>query len=167
MKIIKHYATLSDAIRADHRPQAFGSCVDNSDRFFKIFKIAKTCALAGAYEALTGKLEPDIEVISDGLAEIYPYSESDDLKFFACPLEFCRGCGGVDLQDIIMHLNDGHLWPKSAIADYVEKYEEKIGYIHLVEVEVNAEAQISEDLGENSNRDSVVFETAGYVSSIT
>lgn len=155
-----HYAALSDAIRADHRPQAFGTFVKRS----RIFRIVRTCALAGAYEALTGKLDVGGDKVTDFLTKLYPYS--NEKVELLCPASLDCSTQWRDLQFVIMHLNDYHRWSKARIADYVEKYEEEIGFIHLVEGEENAQEKLSEGIGKGSDRNSVVPETAGYVISI-
>lgn len=158
MKVKTHYASMSEAIRAGAllRPQAFGH----------LFKYAwkendleiQSCAIGAAAEAVSGR-----RANSGGteaynfLSRLYPYLRDK----CACP-EACSE--SEEVQDIIIHLNDDHLMSRERIADWVEKYEEKIGFVTLVEEKSNVEEKLSEGAGEGSNRDSVVPEPARFAS---
>lgn len=97
---------LSDAIRrgAALRPQGFGDYFDDRG----------SCALGAAIEAITGNL-----IFDDDLWFDFPELECIRV---ACPADqqgFCP-VGTTNLEIIITHLNDGHRWPREAIADWLD-----------------------------------------------
>lgn len=122
---MRQIATLSEAIRegAKLAPQVCG---------FGMVARGATCALGAALHALTGMLPFDSSHGYDVIESTYPYANAADpnLRCPACNMTVPRLLMGV------YHLNDAHRWTRERIADFVEQYEEKLGYVHLVEQEV-------------------------------
>ena len=119
---MKHFCSISDAIRvgAVLRPQIRRNMMRNGG----------TCALGAAAEAI------GLEEIESGcyseLIRLYPYLETTGIL---CPV--LSGCS-MGMQDptlgrAITHLNDDHGWTREAIADWLEREEEKLGFVTLVE----------------------------------
>lgn len=129
MKIKKHYASFSEAIRegAKLRPQVYHRMTDRSG----------TCALGAGYEAVYRSLHG---MDCTPLEFLYSYLKNAG----ACPVPHCRAAvktHGVEadappsIADLIVHLNDDHKWTREAIADWLEKEEEKIGYVTVIDNE--------------------------------
>lgn len=102
---------LSEAIRAGSmlKPQGFGPLSGHPSAPF-------TCALGAAYEAVGMKRLPM------ALTHL-PISW---MRIFAVTSEACPACFPhvkVAMPWIIAHLNDGHAWTRSQIADWVETIE--------------------------------------------
>ena len=101
--------SLADAIRkgADRRPeQAFGD-------YFR--GRSASCALGAAYEGMY-RLPGDMERRrpSKDLEEYFDCLEGTVRR---CPVEGCAKV--ISLGALIVHLNDGHLWTREAIAAWV------------------------------------------------
>lgn len=125
-----YYCSLSDAIREGLklRPQAQRLFVKGFDG------VIRSCALGAAYEALTG--ETPLGGMDDWDAyktvEIaFPYI---CIGHVPCPVNHC-GCD-ESVEALTMHLNDDHQWTREQIADFVERFEESIGYVTLTETAV-------------------------------
>jgi len=115
---MKLFASFSEAIRegAKLRPQSFR----------QMYRDGSTCAIGAGYEAMTGGLEG----VSAAVPELeYPYLKEPS----TCPVSQCQDEDAVDMTDVIIHLNDSHRWSRADIADWLEKEEEKLGYVTLTE----------------------------------
>jgi len=114
MKIQKHYAAMSEAIREGAKlgPQAFGTWrIDN-----------RTCVMGAASEAVFG---PHLEN-GVSLVDLWPYIGKNSAR--------CPECKDEDyLSCVMVHLNDEHRWTREQIADWLYAEEEKLGFITLTE----------------------------------
>lgn len=119
IEIKKHYASLSEAIRAGAalRPQAFQPGIRSS-----------SCAIEAGVEAITGVAFADYNLIED----MYQYTA--DVRVL-CPMGGCRFYGQypAPLLTLCWHLNDYHKFTREQTADWLESEEEKLGFITLFE----------------------------------
>ena len=137
-QVRKHFCSFSEAIRegAKLRPQATYAMTQNS----------RTCALGAGADAI-GFEEPTIvRGCYQDLVDLYPYLET---RGVACPADHpgyrCTEADRVSLGRLIAHLNDECGWTREAIADWLEREEEKFGYITVVEGEsLRASIEVSE-----------------------
>jgi hypothetical protein len=138
MEVKKHYASLSEAMRAGIplKPQAFG----------ELFINGGSCALGAAMDA-TLKQPNCFDYTFDYFERLYHLVMS---ALSHCPVDDC-GCGERDVTSIgfaVTHLNDHHRWTREQIADWLEKEEEKLGFVHVVETEaLNSDVFQNRDLG--------------------
>ena len=120
---MKRFCSFSEAIRegAKLTAQAFGQGIGLDG--------ASTCAWGAGVHAIAGSLERTVYDACDPLT-LFPYLTQET----ACPAD---GCGYVNdsIYLMIYHLNDAHQWGRSAIADWLESEEEKLGFVHLIEPE--------------------------------
>lgn len=102
---------LSDAIRlgAMLRPQAFG----------RAFRDQGSCAFGAALEATGMKYNGRRRRIDVFVAERWAWA--DDGQATRCPE--CRGVFASGAGEIVVHLNDTHLWTREQIAAWVEMIE--------------------------------------------
>lgn len=117
---MKHFCSFGEAMRegAKLAPQYFGSSV-NEER-------TATCAYGAGVHAIVGTLDAITFETFDPFGA-YPYL----LTLHAnCPADDCDQ-KRIHLFLMIFHLNDHHQWGREAIADWLEKEEEKIGYVTL------------------------------------
>jgi hypothetical protein len=122
--------SLSQLIRvgAGLKPQGFGQPV----------KDGKTCAFGAAYDAL-GILDNPRRWRS--IERLYPY-----VNDVVDGTSACRYLRSEPLRYIVTHLNDCHHWTREAIADWVEEYEESIGYVTVSEVPVVQPATVAAEV---------------------
>lgn len=121
MEIIKHYASFSEAIRqgALLRPQ----CRE------LFFADGGSCAFGAGMEAVSGKFGGEVYATQD----LYPYLRSDAPS--RCPTDRACSIEGYDVTSLIFHLNDDHNLSREQIADWLQEYEDSIGYVTLIESE--------------------------------
>ncbi len=126
---MKHYCVFSEAIRegAKIRPQC---------QFFLNNDIG-SCALGAGVEAIHS--EP-LTRLPDTLVELYPYLTTTESSCPGCSESFAPVDRG-SLLWLITHLNDFHQWTRESIADWLEREEEKLGFITVVE-ETNEQDRI-------------------------
>lgn len=127
---MKHFCALSEAIRegVKLRPPA--------DDLFKTLPDGSlgSCALGAAYEAITGDTAREFDAVYRFIESMFTYAS---LQQAECP----EGCGGsLFLESVIIHLNDDHEWTRERIADFVEEFEESIGYETLIESESSSKS---------------------------
>lgn len=126
MEIKKHYASFSEAIREGARLHLQGV------EYY--FSSNKSCAVGAGLEAMFGLEsryggEPDLYADESDIIPLYPCLTETSVK---CPA--CEGVNGMPIS-VIYHLNDDHRWTRERIADWLEKEEEKLGYVTLIETE--------------------------------
>lgn len=114
---MKHFC-FSEAIRdgAKRRPQGFN--------FY--FSEGGSCAFGAAMEAI-------FEVRDEtpgACVRLYPYLDN---RSGPCPACKKRANVYVSVSSMIFHLNDEHKWTREQIADFVEQYEESIGFVTISE----------------------------------
>ena len=133
---MKYFCTFSEAIRegAKLRPQA--------GQLFKRLPSGEvgSCAIGAGYEAITGDVDLRRSTsIYSAIVKLYPYIDTDEV--FECHVRGCEEPALFGLSEMILHLNDDHLWTREQIADWLESEEEKLGFITLIEsVEVRSES---------------------------
>lgn len=126
---MKHFCSFSEAIREGAKLKAQG--------FDTFLNDGGTCALGAGLEAegvdLSALDGSEIEDVEDVIGKIHPYMT--DLGSILCPVEGCQRqqVAYVRLSDCVMDLNDDHKWTREAIADWLEKEEEKLGFVTVVE----------------------------------
>lgn len=127
---MKQFCSFSEAIRegAKLRPQA-------TQLFNELPSgVVGSCAYGAGYEALTGEIDLyRSEQIYEYVATAYPYMEM--VQPSDCPLHDCDEAPMEGLSEVVLHLNDDHEWTREAIADWLEREEEKLGFVTLVESE--------------------------------
>lgn len=126
---MKHYATLSEAIRegAKLRPQGTGG-----------YGGLTSCALEAAAEAIGGELEWGDE---NRFLQLYPYC----FNRVTPPMEgdlWTDDAGTESLFSLCWQLNDRG-WTREQIADWLEGEEEKLGYVTVVEDEISEEREVT------------------------
>ena len=146
---------LSEAIRlgAMMKPQAFGELMTTAEfrtalmgQNIRVVEITGTCALGAAMDAV-GELptasiyemdyEYDGESVFPQLAHVV-----GDCPVAGCAYEWPAGAGRKkDLDNMIPHLNDEHLWTRERIADWVATVEPK--ECECVQVECREEEMVA------------------------
>lgn len=121
---MKHFCSFSEAIRE-------GSKL-NPQGFFALEHQGKTCAIGAALSAIG---YADIGEAWPSAAEMYPYLSTRAGR--DCPVVECEEFH-LRIYGVIAHLNDEHRWTREAIADWLEREEEKLGYVTVVESETSA-----------------------------
>lgn len=111
---------LSEAIRigASWNPQVIKTTKDSS---------GGTCALGAAYEGVFGTIQ--YPIMSD-----YKYLNMLTEKFPYLTAEIKSPSGLASLSNVIMWLNDELLFTREAIADCVEKLENKHGWCNVRQI---------------------------------
>ena len=132
MEITKHYASFSEAIRegAKLRPQQARN---------RLFEHGATCAAGAGLEAM-GLTDADcVHGFHFGkfLIAAYPYLGRESV----CPQRCPDYVGDGSVLSVVTHLNDMHRWTREAIADWLEKEEEKLGYVTVIDNEMSFSTQ--------------------------
>lgn len=128
---MKHFCSFSEAIRAGvpMLPQAYFTYWDNR-------RIA-ACAIGTGAIAIHEYVPAMrcIDSLVDGALGLYPYmtAERRDLR---CPRGSKDACAPQpSLKHTVAHLNDFHQWGREAIADWLEREEEKLGFVTVTVIE--------------------------------
>lgn len=128
---MKHFCSFSEAIRAGIplKPQGSGG----------LLKDGRTCAIGAGLDAM-GQLP---QMVLSTLKELLLYRVAEDSFPYLTERADCdQGCGdecaNQSITNLLWHLNDQHAFDREHVADWLEKYEESIGFVHLVESEPNA-----------------------------
>lgn len=129
METRKQYAYFSAAIRdgAKLRPQAY-----HEESGYG------SCAIEAGCHAMTGVAETAYRLIE----RVYPYMGT---ALAPCPAISCKSDSWRDwsvpgrvgkLTSLCWHLNDYHNWSREHIADWLYAEEEKLGFVTLIEPEI-------------------------------
>lgn len=116
---MKYFCSFSEAIRAgaEIRPQGNGN----------FLRDGKTCTFGAGMEAIFGEIGPRSY---DETLSMYPYLQK---LAGGCPA--CSLGKWATVAGILFHLNDNHAWPRARVADWLETYEDSIGYVTITEAE--------------------------------
>lgn len=124
---MKLFASFSEAIRegAPLRPQGFGWT----------FAEGRTCSIGAGLEAM-GCLEwhtqsDPSDASYQAINASYPYLMAARPIFCSQPCG--EGSNKATLYSHIVHLNDDHKMSREAIADWLEREEEKLGFVTLTD----------------------------------
>ena len=116
---MNYFCSFSEAIRkgATIRPQGAGD----------FLRDGKTCSVGAGMEAIFGEIGPRSY---DAVLSMYPYLQE---RANGCPA--CSLGKWATVAGILFHLNDNHAWSRARVADWLESYEESIGYVTITETE--------------------------------
>lgn len=151
---MKHFCSFSEAMKA-------GIAMRPNQAFWRYFRndINATCATGAALEAFIERPLTDEDITESGLRRIVLeagiHIHHAYIKTEAVPPCGCAAPEGVldfktrttetrpTIENLIVHLNNVHKWTREAIADWLEKEEEKLGYVTLIGGVVESTSSVS------------------------